>query len=100
MTTAVVFGEIVDEDTHEVHHSYEVEPSSPGATVLSSYQLTQVHCGAPNLVEIFGPENSVICANPNHLVAAGTYNLDASTLSLSSTGQAPAAAPAPAPAPT
>jgi hypothetical protein len=84
MTSAALFGSIVNTTTHETIVSYEVQPSSPGSTMLSNYQLTQVQCGPPNLVEIYGPENSVICANPNNLVQAGQYNLDTQTLSLTS----------------
>jgi hypothetical protein len=62
--------------------SYQVQPNSPGATMLQNYQLQQVQCGPPNLVVVYGPDNSVICANPNNLVAAGDYELDTTTLSL------------------
>jgi hypothetical protein len=82
VTSAAVYGTIVNSATHVTYTSYQTQPSSPGATLLSNYQLTQVQCGPPNLVVIYGPENSVICANPNQLVAAGEYNLDTSTLSL------------------
>jgi hypothetical protein len=34
-------------------------------------------------VVVYGPENSVICANPNNLVGAGNYTLNTETLSLS-----------------
>ena len=84
MTTAAVFGSFYNTTTHQTITSYEVQPSSPGATMLSNYQLTQVACGPENLVVVYGPENSVICATPNHLVQAGTYKLDTQTLSLSS----------------
>ena len=84
VTSAAVFGAIVNSTTHQTVTSYQVQPNSPGATLLSNYQLTQVQCGPPNLVVIYGPENSVICANPNHLVQAGNYNLNTQTLSLSS----------------
>jgi filamentous hemagglutinin family protein len=43
-----------------------------------------VPCGPSGLVVVYGPENSVICANPNNLVAAGTYQLNTETLSLTS----------------
>ncbi|HTU82263.1 MAG TPA: hypothetical protein VMF61_09045 [Candidatus Acidoferrales bacterium] len=79
-TSAAIYGTIVA--SNRTYTSYQVQPNSPGATVLSNYQLTQVQCGGSNLVVIYGPNNSVTCANPNHLVAAGNYNLDTSTLSL------------------
>jgi len=84
VTSAAVFGAVTSSTTHEHITSYEVQQGSPGATVLSNYQLTQVACGPPGQVVIYGPENSAICANPNNLVAAGEYDLDASTLSLTS----------------
>jgi hypothetical protein len=79
---AAVYGSIVAHNT--TYTSYQVQPSSPGATMLSNYHLTQTQCGPPNLVVIFGPNNSVICAYPNDLVSAGNYNLDTATLSLTS----------------
>jgi hypothetical protein len=80
--SAAVYGSIVAHNT--TYTSYQVQPSSPGATMLSNYHLTQTPCGPPNLVVIFGPSNSVICAYPNNLVSAGNYNLDTATLSLTS----------------
>jgi hypothetical protein len=82
MTSAVVYGEIVDEEHHVTYNSYEVQPGTPGATFLSTYQLTQTQCGPPNLVVVYGPENSVICANPNSYVGEGSYRLDTVTLDL------------------
>jgi hypothetical protein len=83
VTSAAVFGTIVNSTNNVTYTSYQVQSSSPGATLLSNYQLTQVQCGPPNLVVIYGPNNSVICARPNQLVAAGQYNLDTATMSLS-----------------
>jgi hypothetical protein len=80
VTSAAVFGAIVANNTR--YTSYQIMPSSPGATLLNNYHLTQTPCGPPNLVVIFGPNNSVICAYPNDIVAPGSYNLDTSTLSL------------------
>jgi len=64
---------------------------------LQSYQLVQVKCGPPDLVVIYGPEKSVICANPNAYVGVGEYQLDPASLSLVSMS---ASSPAPSPAPT
>src|SRR5580692_4124680 len=77
---AAVYGSIVSNNT--TYTSYQVQPSSPGATFLSNYQLTQVQCGPPGLVVVYGPNNSVICANPNNTVSAGSYQLNTETLSL------------------
>ncbi len=82
VTSAAVFGTIVA--NNQTYTSYEVQPSSPGATMLANYNLTQTQCGPPNLVVVYGPDNSVICAYPNQTVSAGTYNLDTTTLSLTS----------------
>jgi hypothetical protein len=84
VTSAAVYGTIVNSYNHTTYTSYQVQPSSPGATLLSNYHLTQTQCGPPNLVVVYGPNNSVICAYPNDLVSAGNYNLDTATLSLTS----------------
>ena len=81
-TSAAIYGSIVNSANHTTYTSYQVQPSSPGATVLSNYQLQQTQCGGSGQVVIYGPSNSVICANPNNLVSAGEYNLDTSSLSL------------------
>jgi Sulfatase len=65
---AAVYGSIVSNDA--AYTSYQVQPSSPGARLLESYQLTQTP-GPPNLVVVYDLNNSVICARPNNLVAAG-----------------------------
>ncbi|MBV8074067.1 MAG: hypothetical protein JO140_01470 [Candidatus Eremiobacteraeota bacterium] len=82
--TAVVLGELTDSETHKETVSYQVAPDSPGAKLLAAYQLTQVECGPPDLVVIWGPNNSPICARPNQYVAAGTYQLDPTNLTLAS----------------
>ncbi len=79
-TSAAIYGSIVANNA--TYTSYQVQPSTPGSTFLSNYQLVQVQCGPPNLVVVYGPQNSVICANPNNLVAAGNYTLNTDTLSI------------------
>lgn len=64
------------------YYSYQVQPGTPGAELLEEYQLTQTPCGPPNLVVIWGPDNSVICAFPNDLVGPGEYTIDPTTLTL------------------
>ena len=84
-TTAVVFGAILDDDTHETVTSYQVAPDSPGAKALQAYGLQQAPCQQNgSQVVIFGPDNSVVCANPNSTVAAGEYSLDTANLTISS----------------
>lgn len=62
--------------------AYLVAQGSPGAKLLQAYELTQTPCGPPDLVEIFGPDGSEICAFPNALVAPGQYYVDPDTLTL------------------
>lgn len=80
-TSAAIYGSIVAAN-NVTYNSYQVEPSSPGAKLLTSYQLTQTQCGRPNLVVIYGPNNSVICAYPNNLIAAGNYSVNSQTLTI------------------
>jgi hypothetical protein len=82
LTTGLLFGSIIDYQDQAIYPSYEIEPSSPGAELLQNYGLTQTECGPPNLVVIWGPDNSVICAYPNDLVGAGNYELDPTTLTI------------------
>jgi hypothetical protein len=77
---AAVYGSIVIDN--QTYTSYQVEPASPGATLLKNYQLRQTQCGPPDLVVIYGPDNSIICAFPSQYVAPGYYNLDPSQLSI------------------
>jgi hypothetical protein len=81
-TAAAVYGSITNSATHQTYTSYQVQPNSPGSTLLSNYGLTQTQCGPPNLVVIYGPSNSVICAIPNSRVTAGSYTVDPATLSI------------------
>lgn len=78
----VLYGSIADEQNQVLYPSYEIEPDSPGAQLLQNYGLQQTPCGPPNLVVIWGPDNSVICAYPNDEVAPGNYELDPSTLTI------------------
>jgi hypothetical protein len=80
--SGALFGSIVDDQDQLIYPSYQVEPDSPGAQLLENYGLAQTPCGQQNLVVIWGPDNSVICAYPNDLVAAGNYELDPTTLTL------------------
>ena len=79
---ALLFGSIVDDQDQLIYPSYQVEPDSPGAQLLQNYGLQQTPCGPPNLVVIWGPDNSVICALPNDTVGPGNYELDPSTLTI------------------
>lgn len=83
VASVAIMGSIVAAN-NQTYVSYQAQPDSPGAQVLAAYQLQQVPCGPPDLVVIYGPDNSVICANPNNLVAPGVYDLDPSTLTITS----------------
>ncbi len=80
--TAAVMGSIYY--NNQRYNSYQVSAGSPGAQLLANYGLQQVPCGPPGLVVIYGPNNGVICANPNSLVAAGTYAVNENNLTLQS----------------
>jgi hypothetical protein len=81
-TTAALMGSVVYQN--QTYTSYQVQQSSPGATLLSNYGLQQVQCGPPGLVVIYGPNNGIICANPNGRVAAGNYAVNENNLTLQS----------------
>lgn len=80
--TAAVMGSIYY--NNQRYNSYQVSAGSPGSQLLSNYGLQQVPCGPPGLVVIYGPNNGVICANPNARVGAGTYAVNENNLSLQS----------------
>jgi len=79
---AFFYGSIIDYQDQMIFPSYEIAPSSPGSLLLENYGLQQTPCGPPDLVVIWGPDDSVICAYPNYLVAPGNYELDPSTLTI------------------
>jgi hypothetical protein len=82
LTAGLLFGSIIDYQDQAIYPSYQIGPSSPGAELLQNYGLQQTECGPPNLVVIWGPDNSVICAYPNDLVGPGNYELDPTTLTI------------------
>jgi hypothetical protein len=55
---------------------------SPGWYLYENYGLQPAACGHQNLVYIYGPNNSVMCAYPNQYVFAGAYYVDPATLQL------------------
>ena len=81
-TPTAAFGSVVDYEYGGAYSSYGVGPQSPGGQLLYDYGLTQTACGAANLVVIWGPGNSPICAYSNGLVAAGNYQADPATLTI------------------
>jgi hypothetical protein len=82
LANSLLYGSIVDDQDQLQYPSYQVEPDSPGAELLQDYGLQQTQCGPPGLVNIWGPDNSVICAFPNDQVGPGNYEVDQSTFTL------------------
>jgi hypothetical protein len=80
--SAFFYGQIAAQN--QTYYSYGVAPGSPGAQLLQNYNLTQTNCAQPDLVVIYGPTNSVICAYPSALVGPGSYLVDPSGLTLTS----------------
>ena len=58
-----------------------VKQGTPGYNLLDSYGLRQTRC-TDDVIVIYGPENSVICATPTSRIPAGTYDTDTETLTL------------------
>jgi hypothetical protein len=52
-----------------------VQQDSPGYQLLFDYGLTQTEC-RDDVVFLFGPEDSLICALPNSTVPPGDYFID------------------------
>jgi hypothetical protein len=77
-----LYGDIDDGQDQTSYSSYEVEPDSPGSELLADYGLSQTPCGDPNLVVIWGPNGSVVCAFPDGSVGPGEYEVDPSTFTL------------------
>jgi hypothetical protein len=82
LTAGLLFGSIVDATNQQMYMSYQIDPDTPGSELLQDYELQQTPCGPPNLVQIWGPDNSLICALPNDTVAAGDYQVDPATFTL------------------
>jgi hypothetical protein len=79
---SLAFGAIVDDQAQLTYPSYQVQPDTPGWDLLQDYDLQQTPCGEPDLVVIWGPDDSVICAFPNGTVAPGNYQVDPATFTL------------------
>jgi hypothetical protein len=77
-----LYGDVDDGQDQLAYSSYEVEPDSPGSELLADYGLSQTPCGGPNLVVIWGPNGSVVCAFPDGSVGPGEYEVDPSTFTL------------------
>jgi len=82
LSDALLFGSVIDDQDQLIYPSYQIQPDTPGWDLLQDYELQQTPCGPPNLVVIWGPDNSVICAVPNDQVGPGNYQVDPSTFTL------------------
>jgi hypothetical protein len=70
-------GSYLEPDTFHV-----ADRRKPGWSLFQNYGLQPAPCGPQNLVYIYGPNNSVMCAFPNMYVPAGFYYVDPMTLQL------------------
>jgi hypothetical protein len=80
-----LYGSIDDDQDQTDYPSYQVEADTPGQQMLADYGLQQAQCGQPNLVVIWGPDNSVICALPTDQLPPNNYEVDPATLTLTPT---------------
>jgi len=82
--TAGVTSAIINSASQSYNPNYiDIEQNSPGYNLLSSYGLIQVSCIEDgSQVYIYGPQDSLICANPNSLIQPGYYEVDPSDLTL------------------
>ncbi len=61
----------------------EIEQNAPGDELFKNYQLTQVRCDVnQDLVFVYGPSDTLMCAIPNDKVPAGQYYIDIEDLVL------------------
>jgi len=82
LSAYALYGSIEDAQDEQFYQSYQAGPDSPGADLLQDYGLQQTQCGPANLVNIWGPGTSVICALPNGTIGPGNYQVDPSTFQL------------------
>ena len=79
--TTAVTGAIInsnDDPTYVV-----IQQDTPGYYLFDSYGLTQIQCDTSlDLVFIYGPQNTLMCATPNSVVIAGYYDVDPEDLVL------------------
>ena len=61
---------------------YLVPQTAPGWNVLNNYGLTQTPCYDGQIVQIVGPQNSMICAWPNQYIGPGYYSVSLGNLTL------------------
>jgi hypothetical protein len=78
MVTLGLTSAIINADNSNDAPNYVViKENSPGYYLFNNYGLTQVECDtSEDLVFIYGPQNSLICAFPNDNVPAGNYDVN------------------------
>lgn len=78
MVTLGLTSAIINADNSNDAPNYVViKENSPGYYLFNNYGLTQVQCDtSEDLVFIYGPQNSLICAFPNENVPAGSYDVN------------------------
>lgn len=83
VTSAAVAGAIAGSvsNANSNYNPPVIVTNSPGGQLFSSYGLVQTDCDGP-VVVIYGPSNSMICAQPTDSIPAGSYSIDTDTLSL------------------
>ena len=61
-----------------------LQPNSPGYYLFDSYGLTQAQCDdqEEDLVYVYGPQDTLVCAYPTETVIAGSYDADPQDLIL------------------
>ena len=82
--TVGITSAIVNSSSSTTQTNYVIiEKNTPGYYLFDSYGLTQVQCdSSQNLVFIYGPQDSLMCATPNSTVVAGYYDVDPEDLVL------------------
>ena len=70
-------------DSNEAPKYIIIKENSPGYYLFSNYGLSQVPCDTlQDLVFIYGPQNSLMCAIPNENVPSGYYEVNTESLVL------------------
>ena len=81
--TTAVTGAIINSSNDNDTNYVVIEKDTPGYTLFSSYNLVQVQCNtSEDLVFIYGPQDTLMCATPNTYVSSGYYDVDQENLVL------------------
>ena len=81
--TTAVTGAIINSSSSSDTTYVVIEKDSPGYSLFDSYGLTQIDCNSSgDIVFIYGPQDTLMCAYPNEYVVAGYYDVDPEDLTL------------------